>query len=114
MKAIVQDRYGSPDVLELRDVEKPVVGDDGVLVRVRAAALNAGDWHHMRGLPYAVRMGGGLRKPKQSRLGTDVAGHVTSAPDALAICTANVPTPPLAPLTRRDSPMIARVRVGAG
>jgi NADPH:quinone reductase-like Zn-dependent oxidoreductase len=76
MKAILQYRYGSPDVLELREVEKPVVGDDSVLVRVRAASLNVGDWHYMRGVPYLVRMRGGLSKPKQSRLGSDVAGHV--------------------------------------
>ncbi|PYT17548.1 MAG: alcohol dehydrogenase, partial [Acidobacteria bacterium] len=47
MKAIVQDGYGSPDVLKLRDIAMPVVGDDGVLVRIRAASLNAADWHLM-------------------------------------------------------------------
>jgi NADPH:quinone reductase-like Zn-dependent oxidoreductase len=76
MKAIVRDKYGSPDVLELRDIEKPVVDDDRVLVRVRAASVNALDWHFMRGLPYLARMGEGLRKPTRRVLGVDVAGHV--------------------------------------
>src|SRR5919197_3030610 len=56
MKAIVQDTYGSPEVLELRDIDKPAVGDDEVLVRVRAAAVNPADWAIMRGLPYTARV----------------------------------------------------------
>lgn len=56
MKAIVQDRYGSPGVLELREVERPPVGDREVLVRVRAASVNARDWHLMRGDPYLARL----------------------------------------------------------
>jgi len=76
MKAIVQNRYGSPDVLELREVDKPAVDDDSVLVRVRAASVNAGDWHITRGLPYLVRMMEGLRKPKNPIRGWDAAGHV--------------------------------------
>src|SRR5438552_17325190 len=76
MKAIVRDRYGSPDVLELKDVKKPEIDDDGVLVRVRAASINAFDWHMMRGSPYLVRMMSGLRKPKSTAMGRDVAGHV--------------------------------------
>lgn len=76
MKAIVQDRYGSPDVLELREIDKPVPGDDAVLVRVRAASVNALDWHLMRALPHLVRLSDGLRKPKQSVRGVDVAGEV--------------------------------------
>jgi NADPH:quinone reductase-like Zn-dependent oxidoreductase len=65
MKAIVQERYGSADVLELRDVEKPQPEDDEVLIRVHAAGLDPGVWHLMTGLPYLVRfMGFGLRKPK--------------------------------------------------
>ncbi|MDP9273973.1 MAG: NAD(P)-dependent alcohol dehydrogenase [Chloroflexota bacterium] len=76
MKAIVRDRYGSPEVLELKDVAKPVVDDDSVLVRVRAASINAYDWHMMRGSPYLVRMMAGLRKPKNSAMGVDVAGQV--------------------------------------
>ncbi len=76
MKAIVRERYGSPDVLELKDIEKPLVDDDSVLVRVRAASINAYDWHMMRGSPYLVRMMAGLRKPKSSAMGVDVAGQV--------------------------------------
>lgn len=76
MKAIVFRRYGSPDVLELADVEEPVVADDGVLVRVRAASVNALDWHRMRGEPLVGRLGDGLRRPKDGALGVDVAGHV--------------------------------------
>ena len=77
MKAIVQDRYGAPDVLELRDIDQPEVGDDGVLVRVRAAAVNAADWHIMRGEPYLARIGLGLRRPKY-RVGVDAAGEVVA------------------------------------
>ena len=55
MKAIVQDRYGSGEVLELRDIEKPTIGDHDVLVHVRAAAVNPGDWAIMSGLPYIAR-----------------------------------------------------------
>jgi NADPH:quinone reductase-like Zn-dependent oxidoreductase len=76
MKAIVQDRYGSSEVLALRDVDKPEVGADQVLVRVRAAALNPGDWAIMSGLPYIARPVYGLRKPKKAVRGTDVAGEV--------------------------------------
>jgi len=77
MKAIVQDKYGSPDVLELREIDKPVVKDDEVLVRVHAASVHPDVWHVVRGWPYALRlMGAGLLKPKNSVPGTDVAGHV--------------------------------------
>jgi NADPH:quinone reductase-like Zn-dependent oxidoreductase len=77
MKAIVQDRYGSADVLELRDIDRPVVGDDDLLIRVRAAGLEPGVWHLMTGLPYLVRaMGYGLRAPKVRVRGRDVAGCV--------------------------------------
>ena len=76
MKAIVRERYGSPDVLELRDVDKPVLDDDSVLVKVRAASINAYDWHMMRGLPFLARMSEGLRKPKSIAMGVDVAGQV--------------------------------------
>jgi NADPH:quinone reductase-like Zn-dependent oxidoreductase len=77
MKAVVYTNYGSPDVLEIRDVKKPVPNDDQVLVKVRAASLNPLDWHYMEGTPYMVRaMGVGLRKPKSPRLGVDLAGHV--------------------------------------
>jgi len=77
MKAIVRYKYGSPDVLELQEIEKPVVKDDHVLVRVHAASLNAGDWHSMRGKPYIMRvMGYGLFRPKNIVLGGDFAGRV--------------------------------------
>ncbi len=76
MKAIVQDRYGSADVLELGDVEVPAVGDGDVLVRVRAAGVDPGVWHVMAGLPYAVRLGFGLRRPRNRVPGLDLAGVV--------------------------------------
>src|SRR5215207_1510320 len=76
MKAIVQDDYGSPDVLELQEIARPVVKDDEVLVRVRAASANPADWHFMRGLPYIMRAQSGLGKPKNSLLGRDIAGQV--------------------------------------
>ncbi|GGT62390.1 NAD(P)-dependent alcohol dehydrogenase [Streptomyces purpureus] len=76
MKAIVQDRYGSPDVLECGEVEKPTIGDHEVLVRVHAAAVNARDWHLMRGDPYVARLALGLGRPKVRIRGTDFAGRV--------------------------------------
>jgi NADPH:quinone reductase-like Zn-dependent oxidoreductase len=75
-RAIVYDRYGSPDVLELREVEVPVPSEGQVLVRVRAASVNPLDWHRMRGLPYVIRLGEGLTRPKRGRLGADLAGMV--------------------------------------
>jgi NADPH:quinone reductase-like Zn-dependent oxidoreductase len=76
MKAIRYYRYGSPDVLQFQDVDRPAVGDDDVLVRVRAAALNPLDYHFMRGKPYLVRLQGGLSRPKGNGLGADMAGQV--------------------------------------
>ena len=77
MKAIVQDAYGSTDVLELRDIDKPVIADDEVLVRVHAAGVDRGVWHVMTGLPYPIRLAGyGLRAPKTPVPGMDVAGVV--------------------------------------
>jgi NADPH:quinone reductase-like Zn-dependent oxidoreductase len=76
MKAIVYDRYGSPDVLELREIDTPVAADDEVLVRVRACSVNPADWHTMTGTPYVARLQFGLRAPKTDRLGIDVAGVV--------------------------------------
>ena len=77
MKAIVHYRYGSPnDVLEVRDIEKPVVKDGEVLVRVLAAAVQAGDWVIARGVPYLARPMYGLLKPKNTVAGTDIAGQV--------------------------------------
>jgi NADPH:quinone reductase-like Zn-dependent oxidoreductase len=78
MKAIVQDMYGSPDVLELRDIDKPVVADDEVLVRVRAASVHADVWHVLTGLPYLLRLTAGRRRPKNPVPGTDLAGLVES------------------------------------
>ena len=76
MKAIVNHEYGSPDdVLELTEIDKPVVKDDEVLVRVHAASVNPADWHLMRGKPYIARLQLGLRKPKDTVLGCDVAGQ---------------------------------------
>jgi NADPH:quinone reductase-like Zn-dependent oxidoreductase len=79
MKAIVQNRYGSAGVLELREIEAPVAADDQMLVRVRAASVHADVWHVMRGVPYVLRiMGAGLRAPKDLVPGTDLAGEVES------------------------------------
>jgi NADPH:quinone reductase-like Zn-dependent oxidoreductase len=81
MKAIVQDRYGGVDVLELRDIEQPMPTDNQVLVRVHAAGLHRGDWHVMTGLPYLIRVVVptlGLRRPKVPVLGMDVAGRVAA------------------------------------
>jgi len=76
VKAIVYCDYGTADVLKLEDIEKPTPEDDEILVRVRAAAVNPLDWHTMRGTPYIMRIGSGLRKPKVTRLGVDYAGTV--------------------------------------
>src|SRR5205807_3552312 len=77
MQAIIQDQYGSADVLKLRQVDKPAVGRDDVLVRVRAAGLHIGDWHVMTGQPYLMRIiGFGIRAPKARVRGIDVAGVV--------------------------------------
>src|ERR687896_925709 len=76
MKAIVYHRYGSPDVLELKDIHKPQPADDEVLLRVHAASVNPADWHLLRGEPYIARVQLGLRKPKHTVLGCDVAGHI--------------------------------------
>jgi len=78
MRAIVQTGYGTPDVLHLRKVDRPVVGDDGVLVRVLASSVNAQDWHLLRGRPLVSRLmpGFGLRRPRRAVPGADVAGIV--------------------------------------
>ena len=78
MQAIVQDRYGSAEVLEAQDIERPGIGDDEVLVRVRAASVHVGDWILMTGTPYVMRLGTGLSKPKNPVPGTDIAGTVES------------------------------------
>ena len=76
MKAVVHDRYGSADVLELREVDRPEPKDDETLVRVRAVSINPADWYGMAGRPYAGRVAMGLLKPKTGRLGIDFAGTV--------------------------------------
>ena len=76
MKAIVQDAYGTVEVLETRDIDRPDIGDGEVLVRVRAAGVNPADWAVMNGLPYIARPVYGLRRPKSAVRGTDVAGVI--------------------------------------
>ncbi len=76
MKAILYHNYGSPDILQIADVEQPAPKDNEVLIKVRAASVNPFDWHFMRGTPYVLRLFAGLRKPKDTRLGADVAGLV--------------------------------------
>lgn len=76
MKAIVQDMYGTTEVLELREIAKPTPADNQVLLKVQAASVDAGVWHLMTGLPYLVRLGYGVRKPKTAVRGREVAGTV--------------------------------------
>ena len=76
MKAIVQDRYGSAEVLQAQEIEKPEIGDDEVLVRVHAASIHVGDWILMTGSPFVMRLATGLRRPKNRVPGSDVAGIV--------------------------------------
>ena len=76
MKAIIYTHYGSPDVLQLEEVEKPAPRDDEVLIHVHAVSVNAGDLHLLRGEPFLLRLFSGLRKPKQKILGADVAGRI--------------------------------------
>ncbi|TMR36256.1 NAD(P)-dependent alcohol dehydrogenase [Nonomuraea zeae] len=76
MKAVRFYAYGPPEVLQIEETDVPAVGDDEVLVRVRAAAVNPLDWHGMRGAPYVARLSMGLARPKVNALGNDVAGRV--------------------------------------
>ena len=76
MQAIVHERYGPPDVLELREVELPVIEDDQVLLRVHASSVNPVEWYGVAGLLAVRVMGGGLLKPKDASVGGDVAGRV--------------------------------------
>ena len=76
MKAIVFPKYGSPDVLQLTEVEKPTPNENQVLIKIVAASANPLDWHRMRAKPFLVRMGDGFLKPKDPRLGADIAGRV--------------------------------------
>jgi NADPH:quinone reductase-like Zn-dependent oxidoreductase len=75
MKAILAERYGQPDVLELRDVDIPVIADDQVLVRVHASSVNPADWYRVLG-PFFARVADGLRRPKRAEVGSDLAGRV--------------------------------------
>jgi len=76
MRAVVRTSFGSPDVLEIQEIEKPVPADDELLVRVRAASVNPADWYSVTGTPWVGRPQMGLLKPKEARVGTDFAGTV--------------------------------------
>ena len=77
MKAIVYQNYGSPDVLRLAEVQKPIPGDDEVLIKVHAVSINSWDWDTLTGRPYAYRLFGGLLRPRNSKIhGCDIAGQV--------------------------------------
>jgi len=78
MKAIVYRSYGSPDVLRCEEIEKPVPGENEVLIKVEAGSVNPLDWHFVRGIPYVLRMMAGIGKPKNTRPGVDLAGRVES------------------------------------
>jgi NADPH:quinone reductase-like Zn-dependent oxidoreductase len=82
MKAAVAAQYGGPEVIEISEIEKPAVSDEQVLVRVRAGSLNAMDWYGLIGLGIA-RVGGGMSKPKDTRIGTDFAGVVEAVGSAV-------------------------------
>jgi NADPH:quinone reductase-like Zn-dependent oxidoreductase len=83
MKAITIDRYGSPDVLRLEDIDKPAVGADDVLVRIRAAGANIADCYIMTGRPYIMRLATGLFKPKVNGLGANFAGQVEAVGESV-------------------------------
>jgi NADPH:quinone reductase-like Zn-dependent oxidoreductase len=83
VKAIVQHRFGPPDLLQLQDVDQPAVGDDGVLVRVRASSVNPAEWYAVTGRPYIARPATGLRRPKQAIPGADFAGTVEAVGGAV-------------------------------
>lgn len=82
MKAMVRYKYGSPDVLELEEVETPTPQDDEVLIKVHAASVNAADWHMLRADPFLARLDGGLLTPRKKILGFDVAGRVEAVGSA--------------------------------
>jgi NADPH:quinone reductase-like Zn-dependent oxidoreductase len=81
MKAIVQKAYGASErVLRMEEVERPALGDDDVLIRVRATSVNTPDWITVTGVPYILRLKAGLRRPRTPVRGTDVAGIVEAVP----------------------------------
>ena len=84
MKAFVKHRYGAPDVLRLEEVERPTPTEEQVLVRVHATAINAHDWHMVRGKPYIARLSEGLRRPKDPSIGLDIAGVVEAVGSAVS------------------------------
>jgi hypothetical protein len=93
MKAIICTKYGSPDVLKLQEVAKPALKDDEVLIKIHAASINSRDWRMMRVNPFIMRLTpGGLFRPKNKILGTDLAGRV-SAGSERSFCS-NEPKPP--------------------
>ena len=83
MKAIVQNSYGSPDVLELKEIARPSIDENDVIVRVHAAAVNAGDVFSMRGSPWLARFSVGFPSPKDHVLGWDMAGRVEAVGEAV-------------------------------
>lgn len=86
MQAIVQDNYGPPDVLEIREVDRPTIKDDEVLVKVEAAAIHIGDLMLMKGEPYIMRLGAGLRRPRKRIPGFDFAGRVQAIGNDVTAC----------------------------
>jgi NADPH:quinone reductase-like Zn-dependent oxidoreductase len=76
MKAVVYEKYGSPDVLEVREVKKPTPGDDEVLIRIHAVSINDWDWNLLQGTPFVSRLLSGFFRPKQTILGSDIAGRI--------------------------------------
>ena len=83
MKAIVYEKYGPPDVLQLKDVEKPMPKEDEVLIKVHATSVNWGDWHNLRADPFLVRLMAGVLKPKNKILGSDIAGRVEAVGESV-------------------------------
>lgn len=87
MKAVVYTEYGPPEVLRLGEVEKPTPKRGEVLVEIHAASANPLDWHFVRGTPFFLRLGPGLRRPKYGRLGADIAGRVAAVGGGVTIRT---------------------------
>ena len=85
VKAVVFTKYGSPDVLQLKEVENPVPNDNQLLVKVHASSVNALDWHFLGGKPFLVRLQYGFLKPKNRVLGYDIAGRVVAVGKAVTL-----------------------------